>query len=172
MNFIESIKRSLSQYVIFSGRTARSEYWWFVLFVVVASVILSLADAWFLGVEPETGKSRQVLAPIFQLAVAIPVLAAGWRRMHDTGRPGWYLLLPAALSITTAFALFGGIAMFSVLERVLSDPDELRGAAAILGVSGLVAFGGLQLLLSMLMLWWLTRPSQASGNKYGPAHSY
>ena len=125
MGFTEAIKTCLSKYFVFSGRGARSEYWWFALFVVLVSVILAVIDASLFGMDPETGESIQFLTPIFQLAVVVPMLAAGWRRLHDTGRPGWYLLLPAALSIATMFMLFSGIAVFSVLEQGTDDPEAL-----------------------------------------------
>ena len=168
MSFIEAIQTCLAKYFVFSGRAARSEYGWFVLFVVVVSFILAVIDASLFGTDPETGETSQVLAPIFQLAVVVPMLAAGWRRLHDTGRPGWYLLLPAALSIATMFMLFSGIAVCSVLEQGTDDPEALRGPAALLGVTGLMAVGVLQLILSGLMIWWLGRPSQEGTNEYGP----
>ena len=168
MSFSEAIKTCLSKYFVFSGRAVRSEYWWFAFFVVVVSVVFAVIDASLFGMDPETGESRQVLTPIFQLAVVIPMLAAGWRRLHDTGRPGWYLLLPAALSIATMFMLFSGVAVFSVLEQGADDPEVLRGPAALLGVTGLMVVGVLQLILSVLMIWWLSRPSQEGTNEYGP----
>ena len=66
------------------------------------------------------------------------------------------------------FMLFSGIAVFSVLEQGVDDPEALRGPAAFLGVTGLMIVGILQLILTVLMIWWLTRPSQEGGNKFGP----
>jgi len=168
MGFVDAIKTCLAKYFVFSGRALRSEYWWFVLFVVIVSIVLAIIDASLFGINPETGESNQVITPIFQLAVVIPMLAAGWRRLHDTGRSGWYLLLPAALSIATMFMLFSGVAVFSVLEQGADDPDALRGPAALLGATGLMVVGVLQLILSVLMIWWLSRPSQEGANDYGP----
>lgn len=168
MGFVEAIKTCISKYFVFSGRAVRSEYWWFVLFVIVVSIVFAFIDASVFGMNPETGESSQVLTPIFQLAVVVPMLAAGWRRLHDTGRPGWYLLLPAALSIVTMFMLFSGVAVFSVLEQGADNPDALRGPAALLGVTGLMVVWVLQLILSVLMIWWLSRPSQEGANEYGP----
>jgi len=167
MGFVESIKTCVAKYFVFSGRAVRSEYWWFVLFVILMSVVLAIIDTSLFGMDPETGEGIHVLTPIFQLAVVIPMLAAGWRRLHDTGRPGWYLLLPAALSIATMFMLFSGIAVFSFLEQGADDPEVLRGPAALLGITGLMVFGVLQLILSLLMIWWLSRPSQQGSNEYG-----
>ena len=138
MGFVEATKTCLAKYFVFSGRAVRSEYWWFVLFVVVVSIVLAVMDAALFGMDAGTGESIQVLTPIFQIAVVVPMLAAGWRRLHDTGRPGWYLLLPAALSIATMFMLFSGIAVFSALEQGMDNPDALRGPAALLGVTGLM----------------------------------
>ncbi|KUJ78506.1 DUF805 domain-containing protein [Ruegeria profundi] len=169
MGFVQATKTCFGKYFVFSGRAVRSEYWWFVLFVVLVSLIFAIVDASIFGTDPETGQGIQVLTPIFQLAVLIPMLAAGWRRLHDTGRPGWYLLLPAALSIATVLMLFSGIAVFSALEQGANDPETLRGPAAFLGVTGLMVVGILQLILTVLMIWWLSRPSQEGDNAYGPA---
>ena len=168
MGFVEAIKTCLSKYFVFSGRAVRSEYWWFALFVVLVSVVLAVVDASLFGMDPETGESTQVLTPIFQLAVVIPMLAAGWRRLHDTGRPGWYLLLPAALSIATMFILFSSSAVFSALEQGVDDPEALRLPVAFFGVTGLMVVGVLQFILTVLMIWWLTRPSQEGSNQFGP----
>ncbi|MEW2919746.1 DUF805 domain-containing protein [Ruegeria sp. ANG10] len=167
MGFGEAVKTCFSKYFQFSGRALRSEYWWFFLFVVLASAALAVLDTIMFGTNPETGQGSRVLSSVFQLAVLIPMLAAGWRRLHDTGRPGWYLLLPMALSITTLFVMLGGVAFFSVLEQGTENPDALRGPAAVLGVTGIVVVSILQLVLSILMIWWLTRPSQEGANEYG-----
>ena len=168
MGFMQSIKVCLSKYVVFYGRATRSEYWWFVLFVVLCSIVFSILDQAIFGADPETGASSNVLNAGFQLAVLLPMLAAGWRRLHDTGRPGWYLLLPMALGVATMFALLSGVAVFSVLESGVDDPDALRGPAAFLGLTGMIVVWGLQLVLSVMMIWWLTRPSQQGENAYGP----
>ncbi len=168
MGFAQSIKVCLSKYVVFSGRATRSEYWWFVLFVILCSIVFSILDQAIFGTNPETGEGASVFSPLFQLAVFLPMLAAGWRRLHDTGRPGWYLLLPMALGVATLVAIFSGIAVFSVLEGGVEDPDPLRGPAAFLGLTGMIVVWGLQLVLSVMMIWWLTRPSQDGDNAYGP----
>jgi len=168
MGFGEAIKTCLRKYFVFSGRAKRPEYWWFALFAVLVSIVLAVLDASLFGVNPETGEGVQVFTPIFQLSVLVPMLAAGWRRLHDTGRPGWYLLLPMALGITTMIMLFSGVAVFSVLEQGANDPEALRGPAAFLGETGLMIVSVLQLILSILMIWWLTRPSQEGSNEYGP----
>lgn len=167
MGFIQSVKTCLSNYAVFSGRARRSEYWWFVLFVILVSIGLSVVGAVLFGTDPETGQGSNLLNSVFQLAIFIPMLAAGWRRLHDTGRPGWYLLLPVAFSIATMIVLLTGVAVFSAVETGIEDPEALRGPAAFLGATGLMAMYVIQLVLSVLMIWWLSRPSQEGTNEYG-----
>jgi len=167
MGFVDAIKTCFGKYFVFSGRATRPEYWWFVLFVILVSAVMAVLDNALFGTNPETGESSRLLSLLFQLAVVIPMLAAGWRRLHDTGRPGWYLLLPMALGIATMIMLFGGVAAFAVLEQGVEDPDVLRGPAALLGGTGVLIVSVLQLILSVLMIWWLTRPSQEGSNQYG-----
>ena len=168
MGFTQAVKTCLGKYAVFAGRAQRSEYWWFFLFVVLVGVVFSLLDAVIFGVDPETGEPANVLNPIFHLATFLPMLAAGWRRLHDTGRPGWYLLLPLALSVVSMFVLFTGVTVFSMLESGVENPEALRGPAELLGVTGVFVVLVLQLVLAVLMIWWLTRPSEEGENKYGP----
>lgn len=79
MTFTESITTCLSKYATFRGVASRSEYWWFFLFLVVTS--------WALGLVSDA------LVYIFNLAMLLPSLAAGVRRLHDTNRSGWWLLM-------------------------------------------------------------------------------
>ncbi len=168
MGFVEATRVCFTKYFVFSGRASRPEYWWFFLFVIIVSVVLSVIDTTVFGTDLETSDSSGPLSSIFQLMVLVPLLAAGWRRLHDSGRPGWYLLLPAALSLATTFMLLGGVAVFSVLETGVEDPDTLRRPAEFLGGIGLMVVVVLQVVLAIMMIWWLTRPSEQGTNAYGP----
>jgi uncharacterized membrane protein YhaH (DUF805 family) len=172
MGFSQSIKTCLSKYVVFSGRAQRSEYWWFVLFVLLVSILLAVVDSTLFGTNPEAGKMSIKLNSIFQLSMLLPMLAAGWRRLHDIGRPGWYLLIPVAFNVATMVILLTGVAVFSTLEVNGADPEALRGPAAFIGGTGLVVMYVLQFAFSVLMIWWLSRPSQDGANEYGPAPSH
>ena len=88
----------LRQYADFSGRARRTEFWMFVLFNAIAGVILTILDNLFgLATTTVVGgmvvASTGILTGIYQLAVLIPSLAVGVRRLHDTGRSGWWLLI-------------------------------------------------------------------------------
>ena len=82
MNFTDAVATCLRKYVIFSGRASRSEYWWFILFCIVVQVA---ADVMLGYAHP--------VSWLADLALLLPGLAAGSRRLHDTGRTAWWLLL-------------------------------------------------------------------------------
>jgi uncharacterized membrane protein YhaH (DUF805 family) len=75
----------LHNYATFSGRARRSEYWYFFLFNVIIAFVLGFVG----GLMGTT-----VLSNIYTLAVLIPGIAVGVRRMHDVGKSGWFLLIP------------------------------------------------------------------------------
>lgn len=88
MSFGQAVSTVLTQkYATFSGRARRSEYWFFYLFNVVVGAVLN-------GLAAVTGaKAVSYVALIVLLALLIPNLAVAARRLHDTGRTGWWLLI-------------------------------------------------------------------------------
>jgi len=78
----------LKKYAVFNGRARRAEYWWFFLFSVIISIVLSVIDGFITGPQ-----GIGILGLIYSLAVLIPSIAVGIRRLHDTGRSGWWLLI-------------------------------------------------------------------------------
>ncbi|MEU4193881.1 DUF805 domain-containing protein [Kribbella sp. NPDC026611] len=82
----------LKKYAVFAGRARRKEYWMFVLFSAIVSIILSIIDR-IAGLDYGPNNSSGVLSTIYSLAVLIPSLAVGVRRMHDTNRSGWWILI-------------------------------------------------------------------------------
>jgi len=82
--------QSLKKYAAFTGRARRREYWTFVIVNDIICLILGLIEG-LTGITAESDYS--VLAIIFSLLVLIPTLAVTVRRLHDTGRSGWWLLI-------------------------------------------------------------------------------
>lgn len=80
----------LKKYVVFSGRSGRPEFWWFTLIYVIVSLALGFVDLQ-LGLLIAGGAG--MLSTIFSLATLLPVLGVGVRRLHDTDRSGWWMLL-------------------------------------------------------------------------------
>jgi uncharacterized membrane protein YhaH (DUF805 family) len=81
----------LRNYVGFSGRARRTEFWMFTLFNVVASIITQLVDR-ILGWQDWSAFAGPVTT-LYYLAVLLPSLAVAVRRLHDTNRSGWWILL-------------------------------------------------------------------------------
>lgn len=85
--YIEVIKK----YAVFNGRARRKEYWYFFLFNLLISFVITFGDALTGTLDPDTGYG--LLSAIYSLAVLIPSIAVSVRRLHDTNRSGWWLLI-------------------------------------------------------------------------------
>jgi uncharacterized membrane protein YhaH (DUF805 family) len=77
-------------YINFQGRARRKAYWMFVLFNIIALVILSLIEG-ALGLSGQNGYG--ILTGLYSLAIILPLIALAVRRLHDTGRSGWWILI-------------------------------------------------------------------------------
>ena len=82
MNFLESVNTCLKKYFVFEGRASRSEYWWFQLVVspsyYISTFLENEISYFFLGIT---------------LVTLIPAISAGVRRLHDSNRSGFFLLI-------------------------------------------------------------------------------
>ena len=92
MDFQQAIKTCFSKYVTFSGRASRSEFWWFMLFIFAGNFILGFVDLSLFGRTAE-GDTISILGALFSLAVFLPSIAVGVRRLHDVDKSGWWYLL-------------------------------------------------------------------------------
>jgi len=81
----------LRKYTVFAGRAQRAEYWYFVLINLLINIGLSLLDDALGMKSPDFNLG--LLGGIYSLAVLVPSLAVSVRRLHDTGRSGWWLLI-------------------------------------------------------------------------------
>jgi uncharacterized membrane protein YhaH (DUF805 family) len=91
MGFGEAIQSCLRQYVGFTGRARRSEYWWFALFGLIVSIVADLIDAMLGTMSDDTNVG--VVGGIVGLALLLPSIAVAIRRLHDTSRTGWWILI-------------------------------------------------------------------------------
>jgi uncharacterized membrane protein YhaH (DUF805 family) len=110
--------QALQKYAVFSGRSTRSEYWFFFLFSVVIEVVIVLAVlaiARLAGASTDSAAgATETLLTIYLLATLVPTLAVSVRRLHDVGMSGWWLLL--------SFVPFGGLALI-VIYCLDSNPE-------------------------------------------------
>ena len=80
----------LENYTNFTGRARRAEFWWYFLANLIISIVFNIVDA-VLGTG--MGAGLGVIGFIYSLAVIVPGIAVGVRRLHDTDKSGWWMLL-------------------------------------------------------------------------------
>jgi uncharacterized membrane protein YhaH (DUF805 family) len=97
MTLSESITTCMGKYATFSGRATRSEYWWFYLFALLLTWGADVVGA--VAMQDDLG----VMGSIVSLALLLPSVAVGARRLHDIGRSGWWQLL--VLTVVGIFLL-------------------------------------------------------------------
>ena len=138
MGFREAVTVCIQDYYTFSGRARRPEFWWFFLFVVVGTLLLSAVDAVIFGEGMLLG-----LNGLFGLLTFLPQLAVSWRRMHDTGRPGWFNLLPVV----------------PIVPLLIIGPGDPLPTLVLMLLSAVVM---------IVVLVWLVQPSRPMPNRFGP----
>ena len=94
MTFSQAVSSVLlNKYATFSGRARRSEYWWWYLFVTIVFLVASVIDQAIGFTYSDLTLGGGWLATIAAIVFLVPNLAVGVRRLHDTGRTGWWLLI-------------------------------------------------------------------------------
>ena len=159
----------LKRYAQFSGRSRRKEFWMWVLFVILVSIVLTILDsALGLGGRTVAGPSSittptttgfgygaaasgGILTTIFSLAILVPNLAVSVRRLHDTDRSGWLVLLPLLPYAIGAGFLFAG---------------AMSANPAIMLISGVAMLIGF--ICAILVLVWYCQPGTRGSNRFGP----
>ena len=105
MKFSEALKSFWSNYASFKGRSRRSEFWYVQLFLVVTNLAAAAIDLVLLGGDVERFMAQGgggIVGLVWILATIVPALAVLVRRLHDTGKSGWWglmILLPVAGAI-------------------------------------------------------------------------
>jgi len=109
MTFGESVKTCFSKYADFNGRATRPEFWWWVLF----NFLLGAA----------VGVVSQMVAGLISLALLLPSLAVGARRLHDTDRSGW-------LQLVALIPLIGWILLIYWCVQEAKEPNRFGSSAS------------------------------------------
>jgi uncharacterized membrane protein YhaH (DUF805 family) len=121
MNFQQAIQSGFSNYVNFSGRAARSEYWFWIVFYLLA-VVVTLAIDTMIGFR--------LTLSIFAIAVLLPTIAVQVRRLHDLDRTGWWILLHF-VPLVGAIVLIIWYCMRGTEGPNRFGPDPLAGVGQI-----------------------------------------
>jgi uncharacterized membrane protein YhaH (DUF805 family) len=124
MKFLQSIKNTYSQYVSFSGRATKSEFWFFVLFYYSTIFLLTFSMLFF-----NVGKEIMWLIYAFSLGSLLPYLGVAIRRLHDSNKSAWYIVLPVTPSIVSRLEGFEWVSMVSLAISILlfslpNDPKK------------------------------------------------
>lgn len=160
MTFTQAVSHNFRHYADFSGRAPRSQYWWWVLFVLIGHVVLALADR-ALNL-PMVADTWGLLTIAWVLVLLLPGMAVFVRRLHDTGRSAWWLLiLYAAPLIAFVFGVMG--ASVALVGAVDSNEGVTVGGAILAGVALLIA-----LAIEVVAIVFLASRGTTGPNKYGP----
>jgi uncharacterized membrane protein YhaH (DUF805 family) len=163
MGFGEAVSSCFSKYANFSGRAPRSEYWWWVLFVILVSFGVGLISG-FLEVASGNKAIGNLVIGLLDLFFLLPNLSVAVRRLHDLNRSGWWY---GALLILGLFTL----AIFvPVLIRMGMNHDqgldEMTGinpaVFIVIGILGLI-----EGIFGLVMLFWFCRRGTRGPNRFG-----
>ena len=116
MSFGQAVSSGFTHYASFSGRTPRSGYWWWVLFTFVMGIAAGIADTIFGTMF--NGQAFGIFGLVVGLVMILPSIAVTFRRLHDTGRSGWWWLL-------SVICFIGGIILL-VICMFDSEPGTNR----------------------------------------------
>jgi len=165
----------LKRYAQFSGRSRRMEFWMWVIFVILAAIVLSLVDTVLgLGGRTQMGAGAVpgstgvtgayanttggILTGVFSLAILVPNIAVQVRRLHDIGRSGWWV---------GAFYLLYVVVLVSAFAIGLSAIGGGPAGLASLGLT--MGFGALALLIyAIVLLVFFFLPGTVGPNRFGP----
>ena len=145
---------AMRRYFEFGGRSSRYEFWFFVLFVTIFSIVASFIDGLLFGADQE---SVGIISPIVSLVHLIPGIAVSVRRLHDIDRTGWWILLPFVALVVMAVLL--GVVM-------LTAEDPAAGVAG-LGMSMFIVGLVYLVVLIVLIVFYCTRGTSGP-NRFGP----
>ena len=154
--FVKCIKN----YVNFSGRARRSEYWYFILVSLIIMLALRAVDIMSFGVE-----RIGLFSMIFGLFIFLPQAAVMVRRLHDTGRSGMWVLWYYVLGII--WAVLMSVIAAPAIQTAVQQGTEVKLSVPVLLFVGIGAL--VFLVWAVVFLVWFCIGGDKGENKYGPA---
>ena len=196
MSFGQAVKTCFKKYFDFKGRARRSEYWWFNLFNCIVTFIWSLIASFIsiaivfrpLNSAADINEYNPLMYIIIMLLITfIPLIflyitqyAVMTRRLHDTGRSGWWIVLSFATGIGYLVTYF--MALMPILDRIGNDEDyipttQFQVVAETFQSSPALAVFMCIFALAALIVWlailvFTIQDSDRGENKYGPSPKY
>ncbi|MEL6915160.1 MAG: DUF805 domain-containing protein [Pseudomonadota bacterium] len=182
---ISAVSTCFQKYVTFSGRASRREFWYFILFMVLCSALLVVVNSALFGPEirtvgsldadgnviPESVRQETYynggrLDDVFLLICLLPWLAVTWRRMHDSGLPGYLPFLTVLMFIGLCFLIVAANLGLEEMWRQIRATGQVQVTLSNGVQTTLLFLGALWMLITNIFL--LCRRSDAAPNKYGP----
>lgn len=120
--FGNAVKRFFTKYAVFSGRASRREFWWVILFFVLCNIALSIIGGMFAFISTAV---PTILSVVWTLATIVPYVALAVRRVHDTNKSGWWVLLPGIPYVISEIVNY--TAIMPATDRIT---DTILGVAA------------------------------------------
>lgn len=182
MSNVPLIFQPLVKYVDFQGRSRRSEFWLWVLFRIAVGAVLGtisisvlMSGMNFQNPDPSQFVGRYFsVMPIVQLVnlgLLLPTIAVAVRRLHDTNRSGWWVIMPIAVAIAGAilFFIFAGTQLFSAMSAggAMTDEQGLKFAFGMFGSLFLFIFLPI-LIAEIVMLVFYVTDGTPTANRFGP----
>ena len=182
MGFVEAVKTCLKKYCDFKGRARRSEFWWFVLFIFLCTLVVSFLVSMclgFLDVDTVYGvRLGSIISTVVALFFVIPHFAVMTRRLHDMGRSGWWVailvLLQVAYLVSYAIVMMPllgkmdfGNDPFAIVEVMTESMASSPIAATVMSFSSIP-----MVILGIVIFIFTLFDSKWGTNKYGPSPKY
>ena len=192
MSNVPLMFQPLVKYAEFQGRSRRSEFWLWVLFrillgAVAGSVMSSMMFSGLAAIHPVANMSPDAMSqaylnsmsnymrvmPIFSLlnlALLIPSIAVGVRRLHDTNRTGWWMIMPIVVAVVGVilFFIFGGSALFSLIQAGEHPNNAATGQFILQLVGSMMLCLFLPMLIAeIIMLVFYVSDGTAGPNRFG-----
>lgn len=156
MGFGEAISDGFFNFANFRDRASRSAFWWWMLFLLICGAVAYAID--LIAFRGQANIGGMPIGPFYlvvAIAAILPSVAVSARRLHDTNRTGWWLLIP-----------YGGAAAISLLPAFgvdVEDPNPDARTLLLLAIPGLITLVGVVITFIFFLL-----AGTKGNNKYGP----
>jgi len=129
VKFDQAVRSVFTKYATFTGRASRSEYWWWFLFYIIGTFVVSAFTR---------------IYPLWDILLLVPNLAVGVRRMHDSDHSGWWIICPIANFVLLFFPSSPGANRFDTgaTRQALVDESQLSGTSSACASCGKLRLPG------------------------------
>lgn len=166
LGFGEALKQALNNIVRFDGRARRSEFWWCVLAVIIANIVLRFIP---------------VVGGLCNILLSLAMIPLTFRRLHDTGRSGWWCGIGVIGTVVgygvIFYTMFSAIGYDTLMElsqggmesqmAVAKAMEASPGSLLPVSISSLVGIA-----YNIMMIVYMCLDSEPTANKYGPSPKY